>query len=373
MLAEETTANPLPRGHDPRAQVDAPAVRVSTGARTDLKPLTSLRFLAAFLVFVSHTNPVLERDLLGHAGVGFFFVLSGFILTYTYQHAFIGRFDLSKMRSFWVARVARIYPVHLVTLAIAVWLIVSPGLNVWKILVNALLLQSWFPNHYTYYGLNSVSWSISDEAFFYVLFPFVAWLIFRPRLSSTHLLLVAAVLCGTVIAGIAAFAIASDEWLLYIFPPTRFIDFLAGMLLGAAFVRRTMPTRPNARHATLLEVGLLVAIPLAIVWSPHLPPSIRYTAWLIPFWGALVYVFAHQAGAISALLSHRLMIYLGEISFSFYMIHQLVIRTWTSTAGSAFTVAGLAFSIATSIALAIVLYELVENPMRRRIRAALSR
>lgn len=109
----------------------------------------------------------------GYAGVTFFFVLSGFVLTYSHRDEANAVFD---RRTFWLKRVARIYPTHILTLIISIPLMISHGLNPkGSILIagNALLLQSWIPTSGGYFSGNPVAWSISDEAFFYALFPFL--------------------------------------------------------------------------------------------------------------------------------------------------------------------------------------------------------
>jgi peptidoglycan/LPS O-acetylase OafA/YrhL len=153
-----------------------------------IRPLTSLRFFFAFVVFFSHlkflyhnSNPVftaLHLNLLmdGHLGVSFFFILSGFILAYSYQDRMLSG-EMTN-RTFWVARLARIYPLHVVTLLLALpyslfgqvlptedWLPVLCG--------QITLTQSFVPRNAIFFSLNIPAWSISAEAFFYLLFPFL--------------------------------------------------------------------------------------------------------------------------------------------------------------------------------------------------------
>ena len=95
-----------------------------------IAPLTSLRFFAALLVFVHHT-PLTARwsevFSLGFAGVGFFFVLSGFILTIQYHEDFFRGFTWARLHSFYVARVARVYPLHVVTMLIVLAFFLAGG------------------------------------------------------------------------------------------------------------------------------------------------------------------------------------------------------------------------------------------------------
>ena len=79
-----------------------------------LRVLTSLRFFAAVLVFVQHVVPLTSRFSLGGAGVAFFFILSGFILTYVYGNELGGTRANGSVTRFYIARIARIYPIYIV-------------------------------------------------------------------------------------------------------------------------------------------------------------------------------------------------------------------------------------------------------------------
>ena len=131
--------------------------------------LTSLRFFAAALVMAGHagnapwspTGPVTLLE--PRNGVTFFYVLSGFILAYAY-----GAMDPRRgARDFLVARVARIWPMHLAMLLVAAFVFTPPALaggqplEILKFVANALLLQAWVPSQDWYYSYNAVSWSLS--------------------------------------------------------------------------------------------------------------------------------------------------------------------------------------------------------------------
>src|SRR5438128_7044986 len=95
----------------------AVGTHLASAAPVHLKPLTGLRFLAALLVVLYHVDLASRLPLspivgIGYVGVSFFFVLSGFILAYTYLDAH-GRLNRSR-GAFWGARIARVYPVYLV-------------------------------------------------------------------------------------------------------------------------------------------------------------------------------------------------------------------------------------------------------------------
>ena len=152
----------------------------------NLKPLTSLRFLAAMWVVLFHYWPHLavagtpQLVAKGYLGVECFFVLSGFILCHVYLAPFeAGRFNYG---DFIWARIARIYPLHIATLvamglmagaALAVGLTVdSSVLSLSALPANLALVQAWGFSPVA--GWNHPSWSISAEWFAYLSFPVFA-------------------------------------------------------------------------------------------------------------------------------------------------------------------------------------------------------
>jgi len=152
-----------------------------------IKPLTSCRFFFALMVFFSHidfidkshvTFHTLYQNIFqeGYLGVSFFFILSGFILTLNYKDKILS--GEVGHKEFWMARLARIYPLHFITTILCIPLTLiffNDGVLMWglKLCLNLLLLQSFVPAISVYYSFNAPSWSISDEMFFYLIFPFL--------------------------------------------------------------------------------------------------------------------------------------------------------------------------------------------------------
>lgn len=305
--------------------------------------LTSLRFIAAAIVALQHAaSPAFFKVGISlfdtRQAVSFFFVLSGFVLVHAYWN-----FDARNgLGDFIAARLSRLWPAHAATAILAAVLVapVTDMVGVTKFAVNLLLLQSWIPLTQWYYSINGVSWSISSEMFFYLMFPIALMMLRR------NPLLVAVVSVCLVCVGIAiasALQLSSVEaspgmtaWgILYISPITRLAEFLGGMvayqvaisLRGAAWSRAQASAYEIAGvvisflamvGATKLSVYLSNTSPQAAVW-------IR-VAGSFPVFAALLSVFYAQRGIVSRLLSWRPLVYLGEISFALYLLHQLVLR-----------------------------------------------
>ena len=357
-----------------------------TEQRQTLRALTSLRFVAALLVFSWHcvpTRAVSATFSFGYIGVAFFFLLSGFILTYTYHGAFGERLHPEAIRAFYIARVARVYPLHLATMPLMIvcllylgtnplWSGVEPQTRLQEVAAQAVLLQSWIPVRAIYFGANGPAWSISCEAFFYVLFPFAAFVLLRAFRSTPPrtVLLAAAGVWLTLTVFLAPQQAAFDDWRWYVFPPTRLVDFLVGMMLGIAFLRSNHADRGPLR-STCDEVIALAVVGLMVYVSPLLPLSLRFSAWVIPAWCAVIYLFARQHGAISRLLAHPVPVRLGEVSFAFYLSHlatHALLSHFVGWRAPFFMPLALAGTLAVSFAL----FHGVEQPLRARVRALLA-
>src|SRR5882672_10730014 len=185
--------------------------------RPRLHALTSLRFFAALHVLIFHLYAMNiaggygwyhKLATIGYVGVSFFFVLSGFILVYTYADRPLN------VRSFWQARFARIYPAYLFSLlltapgffyvSIALKNMDIPFFSYFKThllqcsLVVPVLLQAWVPG--AALAWNPPAWSLSVEAFFYLMFPLLIVWLGRARNRSLRGLMIGAWLLSLSLA-----------------------------------------------------------------------------------------------------------------------------------------------------------------------------
>jgi peptidoglycan/LPS O-acetylase OafA/YrhL len=248
--------------------------------------LTGIRGLAAVWVLLFHLPITSGLPLVrnGYLGVDLFFVLSGFVLSLAYEHAAL----LSPggyLRFLWT-RFTRVWPLHaaaLLTLAVLVLTLPGfadryrPDFFAWSDLPAHLTLSYLWSGHRA--GWHGPSWSLSAEAFAYLLFPFVLAAVTRfVRTPRFALLGVSFGLCALV--GFFG-AIGFDKldraglWLFRLAP-----EFLAGCLL--------------------------------------------YRAYALD--GLRAFAASAPIAAINRLLSWRPVFLLGEMSFSLYMTHWTVIQ-----------------------------------------------
>lgn len=295
--------------------------------------LQSLRFIFTLLVFFSHILGK-EFDFGGECGVSFFFILSGFVLSKSYgQKIADGSFC---SRQFFVKQFLKLYPLHIITMLICLLLDARLGVFAewYKILLSALLLQSWIPYDEFYFVANGLSWFLCDIMFFYYMFIHI-----YKRVSLCYINRTLPISILVVI--IAYFPIASlvpagfVNSVLYASPLTRIIDFTLGVALYKIY--ESQPSKRvigklrllNRTHTTMLEVLIMVALACSFFIYQSMEPRYRCAGlfwFIIPI---VIYFFTaidFRGGVLTSLLHSDILLRLGSISFEFYMIHCIVIR-----------------------------------------------
>ncbi|MFE3763025.1 acyltransferase family protein [Streptomyces sp. NPDC059104] len=357
---------------------DGHAAERERAVPVSLPSLTGLRWTAALMVFLYHVHIVeyfggRAQDLVtfafgaGNSGVSFFFVLSGFVLAWSSATAPTGR----RILTFYRRRFARVYPLHLVTVAFALLMAVvfapdtRQGLR--PLVANLGLVQSWVLEIPYFQGLNPVSWSLACEAFFYLCFPLLLWPLRRlgPRSAwvAAGLALAVVVAVPTVwdLTGVAD----GTVWAQYFFPLVRLPEFVLGIAV-AELVRSGRWRGPGLTASLALALG-------GYFLNYQADYPFRSVACTVVGFTCLIAAAAQAdlKGEPSPWRG-RISVKLGEVSFAFYMVHILVIRTGEHLFGGhpklplwdgGLLVLALAFSV--SLALAWALHTWVEVPGRR--------
>ncbi len=343
-----------------------------------IRPLTALRFFAAFWVVLFHYWPALSSAAApltvakGYLGVELFFVLSGFILCHVYRtEVEEGRFAYG---GFLWARLARVYPLHLATLigmgvlalaAGAAGFAVDPNILSWESLpANLLLLQAWGLAPVA--GWNHPSWSISAEWFAYLTFPLFAWAALALKARPLLAVALAAGLMAALYAGFEALAghpltLATIRW-----GALRIVPCFA---LGCA-LHSLWRARP-ARSAPLALAGAAFSGAAALGLSALGAADTLIVLTL----GGLIFFLARAAQAGSPVLSAAPLIYLGEISYSIYMICVPWKIVFVNGAASLLKLEGdqlplgvWLVGVAAVVPLAAASYHLIEKPARTRMK-----
>lgn len=306
----------------------------------------------------------------GYIGVTFFFILSGFILSFSYT----SRIKNNKitLSDYIVSRFARIYPLHILTLFFALPLVFygvyKNNDNLLTLIPNIFLVQSFIPSGEYFFSGNAPSWSLSNEMFFYLLFPF---LLFRNNIFLIVISLTIVLFQVTVSQ--LGLSTGKQHYLIYIFPVTRLLDFVVGILLFRVYCHfkdKGVSINPDAFQ--VFAIALLIS---AIAMKQNILQAYRYDLYYILPMSLLIFSFAYSEGKISSFLSTKIFILLGEASFSLYLIHQLVIRYIREVNSLAFGFNGVAWDlifsllvIILSIVLSLIMYRFYEMTATRHFR-----
>lgn len=367
--------------------------------RPQLRSLTGLRFIAALQVVVFHCShwrdwsvwrPLRDAAGAGYVAVSLFFVLSGFILTYA--HAAAGAPDLDR-RAFYTNRFARIYPAYAFALLLGAPLFIGHSLRLFgarttlqQATAVVLLLQAYFPSMAL--AWNPPGWSLSVEAFFYLLFPFVAPRLTRCR-GSIALAVAAASYAVCLLLPLAYVAIAPDApvppvfdsdapWLnaLRYDPVARFPEFVIGIVAGRWYLDMGAP-RESARWS-LPAAAALVVIVAALGGSSLISYPVLHNGLLAPGFALLIVGLASGGGgAFARLLATRPFVALGDASYSLYVLHVPLLILWSKAtikiAGgrfygtSSWTVSFMALAVGASL----LCHRFIERPGLAFTRAVL--
>lgn len=370
--------------------------------RPHLPALTGLRFVAAMHVVLFHTAlpylgaaPAWLKSIAGSGfvGVSLFFVLSGFILAYNYLDG--GPETRVEPRSFWAARFARVYPVYALGLLVSLpffvgdmagrtgrtlaWFAVAGG-------AVPALVQSWLPK--TTLIWNGPGWSLSTEAFFYLVFPLLAAPVLRLRRRGLLLLLLGA-WALTFAAPLAYMAADPDRlgagvghvhvtfWLNVVKfnPVVRLPEFVMGVALGRLYVLRRAEGggAGEGRWGGVLALGTAAGVAAVLAVGARLPYVVLHNGLLAPAFAALVWLLAAGRGPLGRPLAGRAMGLLGESSYALYVLHlplsSLFHAAGVGRPGSPWF---LAAYLAAAVTVSVAVLRGVEEPARRALRRRLS-
>ena len=344
-----------------------------------LKALTSIRIFAALHVALYHLvrpfelwGPLAPVFRVGYVGVSFFFLLSGFILTYS--HAAEYKSGRGNKPRFWMARFARVYPVYLLSMLLAAYtgrIQFAAKTHIIAYIADLFMMQSWYIRLTPFF--NVPAWSLSEEAFFYALFPFVlmplmprtrtrAWLSF----AALWLLAIAVPLLSLHMypqAGWSEGIYPGGRSIYFVrrFPPILAFQFFAGIALAWIF----MKYRPSRRTTLWLGVAGTLGLVAALFASDHLPFVVLHDGLLIPLFAAIILGLSED-NWFSRLMSAPPLVLLGEASFALYLFH-FFLSGYPLYPGGESTVASALLKLCLLIPASIAIHLWVERPCRKWI------
>ncbi|HEX4137779.1 MAG TPA: acyltransferase [Bryobacteraceae bacterium] len=362
-----------------------------------------MRFFLALWVVVFHqtleggplfgwlsrqSTPVAMLFDTGFVAVGMFYFLSGFILSYNYTRD--ASWTKPQRNSFAIARFARVYPIYALGLLMAMvptaYGVIHHTETLGKadfisLTLNWTLLQTWIPRMAMTW--NPPGWSLSNEAFFYAGFPILDFLFSRLWRSRTGPLKLLAIL-GLVLSLVVWMSYmpphsgATESMKLWkkfleVNPVIQISAFLMGMFALRVYRSMTVRQPGLSGRGYLLYVPAGVLTVALLTQANHVPYLVVHNAAYVPLFGFIVVGLALGGGWICDVMSHPALVFLGNASYSMYILHAPIFRWITLHISERYLgrIQGFkGFAIYTSavIVVSCIVFKWVEMPLNAAIK-----
>jgi peptidoglycan/LPS O-acetylase OafA/YrhL len=352
--------------------------------RIRLDALTGLRWLAAFWVFGYHMQvfgplpaPFDVPLRLGFLGVTFFFVLSGFVLTWSMRSSL-------PISTFYVRRFARIWPSHMVALLLAIpvfYTLTQPDhswvkpLSIPILLLSVVLLQGFSRDPLILFSGNPAAWTLSCEMLFYAVHPFLGALLRRATRTG------ALVCAGAIVLGAFIYRAGTQlgpvGWSGSVPLPIETVpQFLLGMAIAWAMVQGWRPRLPvTAAWIIFAAVMLWLTVGPDLGFGPFSDIAARFSNEFATLACALLITAVATAALRGrrSWLAHPIMVRLGNYSYAFYLVHATVMYAVLNVIGGPRGSGGSnliwgAGIFVVALGLSAAIHHWVEHPAERAIR-----
>ncbi|MBW8724655.1 MAG: acyltransferase [Inquilinus limosus] len=363
----------------------------------EIKPLTSSRGIAAFIVVLFHLqatiNELCDRAILplsfrtdhigiisdGYIAVDFFFVLSGFIISRANGYLFEDSLRRADYGYFLTKRLGRLFALNVVTLVVLLPLeFLKYFTNVGNTpafadtntvaawFENLFLVQTWFLGHGP--SWNTVAWSISAEWAAYILYPILFVILVRCPAAVLTLVV------GAAIAGLAWLESISPSGTLSLTDHGAVLRCLCGFTLGV-ITEHASHSQPVRRAAPWLGSGISISLAASAMVAVIVFGEADWMA--SPIFCAIVLALSVAGPGPTAVMSFTPVHLLGVWSFALYMTHFIVLRVYKVVAfwvfghwpsSPALVIASLVFAVAVCIVVAWAAHRWIERPGYRAMR-----
>ena len=391
----------------------------ASSPRVSIPALTGLRFVAAMMVVIGHGAPlIIGMPVLVHlleplagAAMAVFFTLSGSVIWLNYAGHFSNGIEARHLKSFTVARFARLWPMYFVTILIGLATMIHAGPMPPDVVPGTIFflegIQAWIPaigKTMVAFTLAPVAhlWSVSAEMFLYAMFPLMCLPISRLR-SLISIVCIGVISTSLAVAlhyvllyhnaavkAVVAPALSDSDamgWVGYYAPYPHLFEFLAGCLAARAYeILRDNGITSKERVVARVIAWLSLLIVVGVILTYQFLSSLGSWFWPVcvllrtasgPPLALLVFYACRYEGFSSRFLSNRTMVVGGEASYSIYLLHPFAENFWRIgllapvIAGIPTLVSFVGLLIFT-IAISTVTYRLIEVPARSFLRKSLS-
>lgn len=289
-----------------------------------IRTLDGLRALAITEVVLYHLGLSVCSGMVSRFVITFFFILSGYLMTMRYGDI---KPNMTGVKRIITRRILHFLPLYWLTLVV---LVIFTAWSIrWDLPLHILLLQSWIPNSYYCFSYNEVAWFISTLLVCYICFPIINGIL--RRLTWRVQIALFVTVCWVYYIMLYVLQ-PNDDYIYYICPATRLIDFVAGMTL----YRVLHSLLANGRKlpvslATVLEfvtVLVIVGCNVVVYSVPNNLRMLQYTLlWYVPAL-MLITVMGHHclaSGILARILSWQVFVKVGRLSMEIFILHYLTV------------------------------------------------
>lgn len=347
--------------------------------------ITGLRAVAALWVLLLHLCLGAENGYLpgfegkvawgfaeqwirkGRLGVDLFFMISGFVMLHVYAEHFREKRDGRTVLAFYLLRLGRIYPLHLAMLLLLAGLY---GFGIWQakpVSIGDILLNLTLLNAVGEFSVNTPAWSVSVEMFAYLCFPFLVPVFMR--LTGKWSLMA---LCFGMALVYALTTESFQWWYQWDHGAVAYVRVMAGFVIGGLLYQLSCHHRPG--KATDAELGLIFFVAGFLLLSLTFPFTLIYL-----FMPPMFFFIVVSPRLAQLLLANRLMVWLGTISYSIYMVHYPVLEFFRMGRNDYYAglnpatdqpeiILQMGIIVLTVIAAAALTYYTIEQPCRDRVK-----
>lgn len=336
-----------------------------------IKTLTSLRFYMAIIIFISHLAilPSINfNNYLNNGGYGviFFFILSGFVMAINYKDKFEA-VTKENWLTFVKKRIKRIYPLYIFMIMLGLAFEVATNSDMWslqfflkqgvKLMLCIPMIQTLIPKMSIAQAFNGAAWFLSCLFILYIVTPFILKMLYKVNKRNKEIFII--MILTIVILECLLIILKDNIDITYCTPYIRIFYYFIGILAGIIFANKkeTILGRAKKQSFELLELLSIIVIVLGWIFTYKAKFANVLTIIIMTY---SIFVFAFQKGTISKIMSYKINVFLGKISFEFYLIHYVVIKylgaTSISKDSNYIIVSGIAFLL--SIVLSVLIYAL---------------
>lgn len=330
--------------------------------------IDGVRTLAVGIVVIFHAMPSSMSG--GFIGVDIFFVISGFLITRNIVSE-IDAGDWSFSR-FYLRRIARLFPALFATVLftlIAAWWYLDPEAleRLGRTAIFTVLSASniFFWTEAGYFDAAAITkpllhtWSLSVEEQFYMVWPLLLTAVFFSR--SLAMVKIGLIIVGAVSLAAALLLDPTKPDAVFFLTPFRAYQFALGGMIGLIGPAAAASWRAPVSVAAMISIAALFVGSFLLNGD-----SAHFFAATLPAIAAAVVLYAARSAPVEFLFGNRPAIWVGQRSYSIYLVHWPIIVFWTAASFSGWDAKLAVGSIAASVVAGAAMYTLVEKPFRSR-------